>query len=109
MDRLAAGSPLRNLVSTITFVIVVVALATAAYMRAGWSFEDALYMVLLTVYTVGYGEVHAINTPYLHIITIATMVLGCTGMILVTGALVQVFTIGQIQQLMGLNRVKSDI
>ena len=29
-------------------------------MAAGWTFGDALYMVLLTVYTVGYREVRAI-------------------------------------------------
>jgi len=58
-------------------------------MGAGWSFADASYMVLLTVYTVGYGEVHPITTPYLHSVTVALMILGCTGMILLTGALVQ--------------------
>ena len=31
----------------------VVVLSTGAYMGAGWSFADALYMVPLTVYTVG--------------------------------------------------------
>ena len=108
MNGLAA-SPLRNLTSIVTFVVVVTALSTAAYMHAGWSFADAFYMVLLTVYTVGYGEVRPIDTPYLHFVTIATMILGCTGMILVTGALVQVFTSFQIQQLLGSNRVKSDI
>ena len=108
MDRLSA-SPVRNLTSIIAFVVAIVVLSTAAYMRAGWSFDDALYMVLLTVFTVGYGEVRPINTPYLHEVTIATMVLGCTGMILVTGAMVQVFTSLQIQQLLGINRVKSDI
>jgi voltage-gated potassium channel Kch len=108
MDRLI-GSPLRNLISIIVFMLVVVALATAAYMSAGWSFPDALYMVVLTVYTVGYEEVRPINTPYLHTITMGLIVLGCTGMILVTGALVQVFTFSQIQQLLGTTRMKSDI
>ena len=75
-------------------------------MVAGWHFGDALYMVLLTVYTVGYGEVRPINTPYLHIVTVATIVLGCTGMIAVTGSLVQVLTFSQFQRLMGGNRVK---
>jgi voltage-gated potassium channel Kch len=42
-------------------------------------------------------------------LTIGTVVLGCTGMIMVTGALVQVFTSLQINQLLGRNRVKSDI
>jgi Trk K+ transport system NAD-binding subunit len=104
-----ASSPFRNLVSIIAFMAAVVVLATAGYMAAGWSFGDALYMVLLTVYTVGYGEVRPIDTPYLHVLTISTIVLGCTGMILVTGALVQVLTFSQIQQLLGANRVKTDI
>ncbi|MGA0600729.1 potassium channel family protein [Caulobacter sp. KR2-114] len=103
------SSPLRNLMSIIAFVLVVVALSTAAYMGAGWSFSDAIYMVVLTVYTVGYGEVHPINTPYLHAVTMATMVLGCTGMILVTGALVQAFTLSEIRQLLGASRVKTEI
>jgi voltage-gated potassium channel len=103
------GSPLRNLSIAIAFVLGVVGVATLAYMGAGWSFADAVYMVLLTVYTVGYGEVHPISTPYLHMVTIATMVLGCTGMILVTSVLVQALTASQIQQLLGSNCVKSDI
>jgi len=108
MDRLAS-SPLRNLISIIAFMAVVVVLATLAYMSAGWSFSDALYMVLLTVYTVGYGEVRPINTPFLHIVTVSLIVLGCTGMILVTGALVQALTYSQFQQFLGANRVKTDI
>lgn len=105
----AAGSPIRGLVAIIAFMVAVVMAATAAYMGAGWSFGDALYMVLLTVYTVGYGEVHHIDTPYLHGVTIATIILGCTGMIMVTGYLVQVLTFSQVQRLLGGNRVKTDI
>src|SRR6201996_8309126 len=101
-----AGSPLRNLGWVVAFVVAVVVLATLAYMHAGWRFGDAIYMVLLTVYTVGYGEVRPIDTPYLHAVTIATMVLGCTGTILVTGALVQVLTIFQIKQILGGDRMK---
>jgi voltage-gated potassium channel len=104
-----AESPLRNLGWVVAFVVGVVILATLAYMHAGWSFGDALYMVLLTVYTVGYGEVRPIDTPYLHGVTIATMVLGCTGMILVTGALVQALTVFQIRQILGSDRMKSEI
>lgn len=104
-----AGSPLRNLTGVVAFVIVVVIAATVAYMHAGWRFSDAIYMVLLTVYTVGYGEVRPIDTPYLHAVTIATMVLGCTGMILVTGALVQALTVFQIQQILGGDRMKNEI
>lgn len=103
------GSPVRNLVSILLFMAAVVVLATLAYMGAGWSFADASFMVALTVFTVGYGEVHPIDTPYLHTVTMGTMVLGCTGMILLTSALVQVFTIVQLRQLLGTNRMQSRI
>jgi len=108
MNRLT-GSPLRNLVWILVFMTGVVVVATGAYISAGWSFADALYMVLLTVYTVGYDEVRPINTPFLHLVTMSTIVVGCTGMILVTGTLVQALTFSQLQRLLGGNRVKSEI
>lgn len=112
-DRFSAervlGSPIRNLVSILVFMAVVVVCAIAAYMAAGWSFSDASYMVALTVYTVGYGEVRHIDTPYLHAVTMGLMVLGCTGMILLTSALVQLFTVMQLRQLLGANRMKARI
>jgi voltage-gated potassium channel Kch len=101
--------PLRNLTLTIIFMIVIFVLATASYMAIGWSFGDALYMVVLTIYTVGYGEVRPIDTPFLHATTMLLMVLGCTGMILLTGALVQFLTITQLQQILGGRRVKAEI
>jgi voltage-gated potassium channel len=103
------GSPARNLVSMLGFTAMVAVLATIGFMAAGWSFADASYMVVLTIYSVGYGEVRPIDTPYLHAVTMATMVLGCTGMILVTGALVQLFTVLQIRQFLGASRMHSRI
>ncbi len=103
------GSPLRNLVAIISFVLAVVALGVVGYLIAGWSFGDALYMVVLTVYTVGYGEVRPIDTPYLHAVTVGVMVMGCTGMIILTGVLVQVFTVVQLEKLFGRGRVQSEI
>ena len=91
-------SPVRNLTVGIAYMIVVMVLATAAYMAVGWSFRDALYMVIITVYTVGYGEIRPINTPALNVITIALIVLGCTGIIFLTGALVQFITAQPAQQ-----------
>ena len=103
------GSPVRNLVTILLFVGTVMVFATLAYMAAGWSFSDASYMVLLTVYSVGYREVRPIDTSYLHTVTVATMVLGCTGMILLTSALVQFLTVLQLRQIFGANRMQSRI
>ncbi|MDR3506439.1 MAG: potassium channel protein [Caulobacteraceae bacterium] len=108
MNRFLA-SPLRNLALVIGFMLTVTTISTLAYMLAGWPLLDAFYMVVLTVYTVGYGEVHPIHTAYLHAVTIGTIVFGCTGMIFLTGALVQIFTASQIQQILGATRMKSEI
>jgi voltage-gated potassium channel len=101
-------SPIRNLTFGVIYVVVVMVLATLSYMVVGWSFRDALYMVVVTVYTVGYGEVRPIDTPALYTITIALIVLGCTGFIFLTGALVQ-FTVSQLTRIMGHKRMKAQI
>jgi len=94
-------SPTRNLIGGVLFVLTVGALAVAGYMSQGWSSGDALYMVVLTVFTVGYDEVHPIATLPLRAITMGLIVTGCTGMIFVTGALVQFITLSGIQQALG--------
>jgi voltage-gated potassium channel Kch len=99
------GSPSRNLTIGMAYMLVVMVLATAAYTAAGWSFADALYMVVITVYTVGYNEVHPVETPLLRGITISTIVLGCTGVIFLTGALVQFITLNQLNQVFGVRRM----
>lgn len=108
MDNLLLH-PSRNLVRVALFMAVVWAAATLGYEEAGWSFQDALYMVTLTVFTVGYGEVRPIDTPYLHALTMVTMGLGCTGMIFFTGALVQFFTLRPLQDILGNRRVHTEI
>ena len=108
MNR-ALASPIRNLAGGMGFVLLVMALAIAGYVHLGWSWGDALYMVVLTVFTVGYGEVHPINTPELRAITIGLIWFGCTGMIFLTGALVQFITATQFSDILGVRRMSSRI
>jgi voltage-gated potassium channel len=102
-------SPVRNLSFGLAYTFVISALGVAAYMAVGWNFRDAIYMVITTVYTVGYGEVRPINTPALNVITIALIMLGCTGIIFLTGALVQFFTLSQFSKSIGLKRMQTQI
>src|SRR5271166_1178212 len=102
-------SPVRNLTFGMIYVALVMVFATLAYMAAGWSFRDAAYMVVITIYTVGFNEVRPINTPALNAITIALIVLGCTGVIFLTGALVQYITLSQLTKVMGHKRMKAQI
>lgn len=103
------ASPLRNLAIIVSCLLTVTVVATLGYMAAGWSLPDAFYMVVLTIYTVGFREVRPIDSHYLRALTMGVMFFGCTGMILMTGALVQLFTATEIRNLLGANRVKTEI
>ncbi|MDR3529725.1 MAG: NAD-binding protein [Rhodopila sp.] len=103
------GSPVRNLGFGVMYMLVVMAAAVVSYVLAGWRFGDALYMVIITVYTVGYGETMPVDTPLLRGITITTIVLGCTGMIFLTGALVQFITLNQLNDIFGSKRMNTQI
>jgi len=102
-------SPLRHLIFGIGYMLIVMTAATSLYLWAGWDLGDAFYMVILTVFTVGFDEVRPIDTVLLRTITECTIFFGCTGMIFVTGALFQFITISQLQQLLGTTRMKSQI
>ena len=103
------GSPLRNLAIALALVATVFVAATVGYVMSGWNLGDALYMVTVTIFSVGYDEVRPIDTSYLRVLTTGTIVLGCTGMIVLTGALVQVFTAFQLSKMLGLERMQTQI
>ena len=100
--------PARNLAGGIVFVVLVALVAIAAFVAQGWPVGDALYMTVLTVFTVGYYEVRPIDTAMLRATTIGLILFGCTGIIFVTGALVQFITVRSFQEVFG-RRMKSDI
>jgi voltage-gated potassium channel len=66
-------------------------------------------MVVLTVFTVGYDEVRPIDSTLSSVITMSLIVLGCTSIIFLTGALVQLFTVNQLSKVPGQKRMKTQI
>ncbi len=51
--------------------------------------RDSLYMVILTVFTVGFNEVRPVDTVTSRTITVIPTAIGGAGMIYLTGALIQ--------------------
>ncbi len=96
--RWFSGSRANNLIYGAILIMVVGALAVVGYMLNGWSFSDSLFMTVVTIFTVG-----------LRAITITLIVLGCTAMIYLTGALVQFITFTQLQQVLGNGRMNKQI
>ena len=70
----------------------VVAIATLAYWSQGWNFSDSLYMVIITIFTVGYEEVRPCHTTTLRVITGLTIVAGQVTTLYVIGSVLRIIT-----------------
>jgi voltage-gated potassium channel len=108
MSQLLA-SPFRNLAAGVIILLMISAAATLAYVAYGWDLDDAIYMVVITVFSVGYGEVAPVNTPALRTITIALIVAGCTDIVFITGSLVQLIAASHLRQYFGALQMQKDI
>lgn len=85
------------------------AFGVAGYMSMGWSFLDAIYMVIITVSTVGFGEVRPVDSVGLRIHTMVLIVVGTVTLTYIVASLVQLVTEGEIQRILGHQRVKRQI
>jgi Trk K+ transport system NAD-binding subunit len=103
-----SDSPVRNLFYGLVYLVVVILLSTACYMAFGWNADDAFYFVIISIFTVGYGELHPI-LGLLRPLTELVIVLGWLGITFLAAAFVQFITIAQIQQLLGTKRMQTTI
>ena len=87
----------------------VILIGATAYKIEGWSFSDAFYMVIITVFSVGYEEVQPISTPLLRAITMCIIVAGDASKVYFVGSLVQFITQGEIGKAMDEHRKSREI
>ena len=69
---------------------------------------DALYMTVITVSTIGYGEVHAVS-PEGRIFTLVLIVLGVGFFLYVIGNVVQFLVEGRIREVLGRHKLDKQI
>ncbi len=101
---------MRNLAYGLGFMAVVMALGIIGYrFGAGWSWSDSIYMVVITIFTVGYGEVRPVLDEGLRDLTMGVIVLGSMSVIYVSGALVQCLLEGQIRRALGDRRMSAEL
>ncbi|UCD88820.1 MAG: potassium channel protein [Desulfobacterales bacterium] len=86
---------------TIFLSLVLLMLGALGYMVIeGWSFLDAIYMTVITLATVGYGEVHEIS-PTGRIFTVFLIFSGVGFFLYVAGNVVQFVVEGRIRHILG--------
>jgi voltage-gated potassium channel len=91
------------------FFLLTVLVAIAGYIVAGWKLIDAVYMVVITVFGVGYGEVVPIESPELRAFTMFVIVAGCSSVVYIVGGFIQMVTEGEIERAMGERRQNVEI
>src|SRR5210317_1669957 len=90
--------PLRRVFRGSAFIGATCLVAIGGYVDAGWDLLDAVYMVIITIFGVGYGEVQPIQSPGLRVLTITLIVAGYGTAIYIVGGFVQMVTEGEINR-----------
>jgi voltage-gated potassium channel len=79
------------------WTVIVIAGGTAGYMHIErWSMFDALYMTIITVTTVGFGEIHPLS-PFGRIFTVGLIFLGLGIVAYATTSVVQYVIAGELR------------
>ena len=108
-ERLLLDKSTRGLYIAAAMFLGVILLGTLAYCLEGWKLIDAFYMVIITVFSVGYEEVQPISTPSLHAITMLIIVAGDASKVFFVGSLVGFITEGRIGKAMEEHRKSRNI
>lgn len=89
---------------------VIFVLALCGYRIAGWGWLDSIYMVVVTLSTVGYKEARDLSgSPGLQIFTILVIVFGASTALYIVGGLVQMMAEGEINRALGIRRVTREV
>ncbi len=84
-------------------------IAITGYVAAGWDLADSIYMVINTIFGVGYGEVNPIDSPDLRALTILVIIAGYGAVIYTVGGFMQMLVDGELNQALGARRTTKEI
>lgn len=97
------SSPLRRVRTGAIVLAVVFTVAVISYRLAGRSWLDAVYMVVITISTVGYGETSSLE-PAQKWVTMLVILFGISAAVFTVGGVLQMMMEGEIQRAMHLGR-----
>ena len=100
---------MQRIITGMVLVALTCAIAIGVYWCAGWDLIDAVYMVVITVFGVGYGEVRPLTDPRLKMFTMLLVIAGCSSGAYVIGGFVQMLAEGEINRFLGARRMTKGI
>ncbi len=107
--QLAVSGPIRKIVTGIGLFVAICAIAVVGYMASGWKLDDAVYMVIITIFGVGYGEVQPVQSPALRALTIMVIIAGYGAVIYTVGGFMQMLIDGELNKALGARRMTKEI
>lgn len=99
----------RRMFQGIVGVLLVMIFGVIGYVANGWTPFDAVYMVVITMSTVGYGEVHPVITTAARVHTMIIIALGSVAVAYMLAGFVQFLAEGEIRTLLGYQRMRRQI
>ena len=100
---------MRHIFMGIGFFAATCLAGVIGYRVAGWDLADSVYMVVITIFGVGYGEVRPVDTPELRMFTSGLIVAGYGAAVYAVGGFVQFVTEGEINRALGARRMTKEI
>jgi voltage-gated potassium channel len=80
------------------FFALTIIIAVVGYISFGWAPIDAIYMVVITIFGVGYGEVRPLESSGQKIFTILVIIAGTSSVVYIVGGFVQMVAEGEINR-----------
>jgi len=103
------GGHLRQISIALAALLLTISLGTAGYVLVErWSFLDALYMVVVTITTVGYKEVHPLSRAG-QVLTMGVVIFGVATAGYTIGTLGRMLMEGELRRLFGRTRLDEKI
>ncbi|MGI8933495.1 MAG: potassium channel family protein [Phormidesmis sp.] len=91
------------------FFSTTIIVAVVGYILAGWTPLDAIYMVVITVFGVGYGEVEPLDSTKLRVFTILVIIAGALSVAYTLAGFVQMVTAGEIRRTLRVRQMTQEI
>src|SRR4029077_9757641 len=86
----------RKLQRSLLYLLAVFLVSVVGYLTFGWSLIDSVYMVVITMFGVGFGEVHPLINIWQKIFTMLVIVGGTSAVVFVIGEIIRFITEGEV-------------
>lgn len=102
-------SSFQRILTGVSFFSITILVAVIGYVVAGWTVLDAIYMVVITIFGVGYGEVNPLDTVNLRVFTILVIIAGALSVAYTVAGFVQMVTAGEIRRTLRIRQMTQEI